>query len=50
MVFSGTVQSDFLKFIPTELEDKERFIDFAASDFASLRANLIKYTIKDKTI
>lgn len=44
MVFSGTVQSDFLKFIPTELEDKERFIDFAASDFASLRANLIKYT------
>ncbi len=44
MAFSGTVQSDFLKLIPTEIEDKERFIDFAASDFATLRQNLINYT------
>ena len=44
MAFSGTVQSDFLKFIPNELEDKERFIDFAASDFVTLRKNLVDYT------
>ena len=44
MVFSGTVQSDFLKFLPAELENKERFIDFSASDFESLRRNLISYT------
>tara|TARA_R100001509_G_scaffold164850_2_gene143915 strand:+ start:141 stop:1739 length:1599 start_codon:yes stop_codon:yes gene_type:complete len=44
MAFSGTVQSDFLKFLPSEQESKERFIDFAASDFATLRQNLIDYT------
>jgi len=44
MAFSGTVQSDFLKFIPNELENKERFIDFTASDFQTLRQNLISYT------
>tara|TARA_R100001443_G_scaffold37897_1_gene51462 strand:- start:2712 stop:4313 length:1602 start_codon:yes stop_codon:yes gene_type:complete len=44
MAFSGTVESDYLKFIPKELENKERFIDFAASDFATLRRNLIQYT------
>ena len=44
MVFDGTVKSDFLKFIPSELQNKERFINFAAADFASLRQNLIDYT------
>jgi hypothetical protein len=43
MSFSGTVQSDFLKLIPEELSDKEKFINFAASDFQSLRSNLINY-------
>ena len=43
MPFSGTVQSDFLKFIPGEISNKEKFIDFAASDFQSLRQNLIDY-------
>jgi hypothetical protein len=44
MVFDGTVKSDFLKFLPTEIENRERFVDFAASDFVSLRQNLIDYT------
>lgn len=43
MPFSGTVQSDFLKFIPENISNKEKFIDFAASDFQSLRQNLIDY-------
>ena len=42
--FDGTVQSDFLKFIPTDIDSKDRFIDFAAADFATLRQNLIQYT------
>ena len=42
--FDGTVKSDFLKFIPTDIDSKDRFINFAASDFASLRQNLIEYT------
>ena len=44
VVFSGTVQSDFLKFIPSELDNKVKLIDFAAADFESLRSNLISYT------
>tara|TARA_R110000782_G_scaffold184388_2_gene274684 strand:+ start:47781 stop:49373 length:1593 start_codon:yes stop_codon:yes gene_type:complete len=43
MVFSGTVQSDFLKFLPSNLDNKEKLIDFSASDFASIRTALIKY-------
>ena len=43
MVFDGTVKSDFLKFLPSEIETKERFIDFTSSDFVSLRNNLLKY-------
>ena len=41
--FSGTVQSDYLKFLPTELDDKSKLIDFAASDFDSYREALINY-------
>jgi hypothetical protein len=44
VVFSGTVQSDFLKFIPSILDNKEKLIDFSASDFESFRRNLIAYT------
>lgn len=43
MVFSGTVTSDFLKLIPSDLDQKERLIDYSASDFESIRAALIKY-------
>ena len=44
MVFTGTVQSDFLKLIPSNLENKVKLIDFAASDFESFRKSLISYT------
>ena len=43
VVFSGTVESDFLKLLPSELDDKEKLIDFSASDFETLRQNLINY-------
>lgn len=43
VVFSGTVQSDFLKNIPSVLDDKEKLIDFAAADFDTHRANLLSY-------
>ena len=43
VVFSGTVQSDFLKKLPAELDNKQKLINFAASDFNSLRQNLISY-------
>ena len=43
VVFSGTVESDFLKLLPSDLDDKEKLIDFSASDFESLRQNLIDY-------
>ena len=43
VVFSGTVESDFLKLLPSNLNDKEKLIDFSASDFESLRQNLISY-------
>jgi len=32
VAFSGTVQSDYLKFLPTELDNKVKLIDFAAAD------------------
>lgn len=43
VVFSGTVDSDFLKLLPSELDNKQKLIDHSASDFESLRAALIKY-------
>jgi hypothetical protein len=43
MVFSGTVTSDFLKYLPIDLDNKEKLIDHSASDFATLREALINY-------
>ena len=43
VAFSGTVNSDFLKLIPSELDNKQKLIDYASSDFETLRANLLKY-------
>ena len=43
VVFSGTVQSDFLKNIPNILENKEKLIDFSASDFDTIRSTLVSY-------
>ena len=43
VAFSGTVQSDYLKFLPTSLSDKTKLIDFAAADFDSYRESLINY-------
>ncbi|MAP53754.1 MAG: hypothetical protein CL605_02510 [Altibacter sp.] len=41
--FSGTVESDFLKSLPSELDNKQKLIDHSSADFETLRANLIKY-------
>ena len=43
VVFSGTVDSDFLKLLPSELDNKQKLIDYSSSDFETLRQNLIKY-------
>lgn len=43
MAFKGTVQSDFLKLARVEDADKSNLINFAASDFLSLRQSLIDY-------
>jgi hypothetical protein len=43
VVFSGTVDSDFLKLLPSELDNKQKLINHSASDFETLRQNLIKY-------
>ena len=41
--FSGTVESDFLKLIPSELDNKQKLVDHSSADFETLRANLLKY-------
>ena len=43
VVFSGTVDSDFLKLLPSELQNKQKLIDYSASDFETLRQTLLKY-------
>ena len=43
VVFNATVQSDFLKHLPNQLENKESLINFAASDFDTFRNTLIGY-------
>ena len=43
VAFSGTVQSDFLKEVSVDLDNKQRLIDFAASDFITYRQALIDY-------
>jgi len=41
--FKGTVDSDFLKLATVDQSDKNNLINFAATDFASLRQSLIDY-------
>lgn len=43
VIFSGTVQSDYLKYLPGKLEDKTKLINFAAADFDSYKKTLIEY-------
>lgn len=43
MVFKGTVSSDFLKLVRVEDAQKNSLINFAASDFVTLRQSLIDY-------
>ena len=43
MVFSGTVNSDFLKLIPPAKDYAEKVLDYGAADFASFRNTLINY-------
>jgi hypothetical protein len=43
MVFNGKVNSDFLKFSEYPDSNKPSLINFAATDFESLRESLIKY-------
>lgn len=43
MTFSGTVTSDYLKYIPEDLREKEKLIDYSAADFNTIREALINY-------
>lgn len=43
MVFSGTVNSDFLKLVPIKELQKSTLINYSAQDFDSLKASLIDY-------
>ena len=43
MNFSGTVSSDFMKLAPLALDRKADLINFAATDFLTLRDSLIDY-------
>jgi len=43
MVYTGQIQSDFLKLAKVEDVDKERLINYAATDFISLRESLVEY-------
>lgn len=43
MVFSGTVESDFLKLVAVEPAKKENLINYGATEFTDLRAALINY-------
>lgn len=43
MAFKGTVTSDFMKLIAADDADKRNYINFAATDFLSLRDSLLSY-------
>ena len=43
MKFEGTVKSDFIKLVSVPEGKKSKFIDFAATDFASIKDKLIEY-------
>ena len=43
VLFKGTVESDFLKLASVDDADKSNLINFAATDFLSLRQSLLEY-------
>jgi hypothetical protein len=43
MSFSGTTQTDFMKLTSIPDRKKQEYIDFAGTDFLSIRSNLISY-------
>ena len=43
MSFSGTTQTDFMKLTSIPDRKKQEYIDFAGTDFYSIRQNLISY-------
>ena len=43
MMFSGTIASDFMKLSKIPLKNLPELVDFAATDFLSIRESLIKY-------
>ena len=43
MVFSGTVESDFLKEVGVALAKRDNLINYAATDFLTLRAAILEY-------
>jgi len=43
MVFSGTTETDFMKLATIPERKKQEYIDYAGTDFYSLRENLIDY-------
>ena len=43
VLFKGTVESDFLKLASVADADKSNLINFAATDFLSLRQSLLEY-------
>tara|TARA_R110002051_G_scaffold258646_1_gene317962 strand:- start:311 stop:1927 length:1617 start_codon:yes stop_codon:yes gene_type:complete len=43
MVFSGTTQTDFMKLASIPDRKKQEYIDYAGTDFYSIRKNLISY-------
>jgi hypothetical protein len=45
MSFSGTVESDFLKFAPIPEDQKSSYINFAATDFEDIKSSLLSYIL-----
>ena len=43
MAFSGTVSSDFMKLASIPESKKQQYIDYAGTDFYSIRSNIIEY-------
>jgi hypothetical protein len=43
MVFSGTVESDFLKLVGVDLSKRSNLINYAATDFLTLRSSILEY-------
>jgi len=43
MQFSGTVTSDFLKYVTSDITDKDRLIDYSAGDWTTFRDSLLAY-------